>query len=144
MNNKTCNEDAHDFICSHDCKFIFCKKCGKVNKLVSENVPEEKTNQSPAVEQLEENLTNEGENPKYLIQLLTGKTLIIDNISPESSVLFLKREIEELERIPVAQQMLILVGRQLEDTKTLAEYNIGKEATINLIVKYNAGKSTSC
>jgi large subunit ribosomal protein L40e len=144
MNNKTCNEEAHDFLCSHDCKFIFCRKCGKVNKLVSENIQEEKANHSSAVEPFEEKLTNDGENPRYLIQLLTGKTLIIENITPESSVLFLKREIEELERIPVSQQMLIFGGRQLEDTKTLAEYNISREANINLIVKYNAGKISSC
>lgn len=144
MNIKTCNDDAHDFICSHDCKFIFCRKCGKVTRLDSEAPIEEKPIQVSTVEQLDGKLTKENENPKYFIQLLTGKTLTIENISKESSVLFLKREIEELERIPVSQQMLIYVGRQLDDTKTLAEYNIGNEANINLIVKYNSGKSSSC
>ena len=68
------------------------------------------------------------------IRTLAGKTLIIV-IDPLNTIGELKEKICDSEGIEPDQQRLIFEGKQLEDNKTLADYNIKKESTLLMILR---------
>lgn len=70
----------------------------------------------------------------YYVKTLTGKTVMV-YIEYSMSVLEMKQKLSEKEGIPVEQMRLIFAGKQLEDGKILADYNLQKDATMHLVLK---------
>ena len=73
------------------------------------------------------------------IKSINGKTRTL-TVQRTDTIAQIKLQIQEKEGIAPEEQRLIYAGKNLEDTKTVMDYNLTSDSTLHLVLRVRGGR----
>ncbi len=75
------------------------------------------------------------------VKTMTGKSVSLEGVNVTDTIRSLKVRIQNIEDVPMWQQRLLFRGTQLEDGRTVSDYNITQaESTMHLVPRLRGGR----
>lgn len=71
---------------------------------------------------------------QIFVKTLSGQTLTLD-VSDEDKITDIKKKIQAKNQIPFDQQRLIFNGKELDNSKTIQDYEVDKASTLHLVIR---------
>ena len=74
---------------------------------------------------------------QILVRTLTKKMITLE-MEPVDTIEVVKAKVQQKEGTPLDQQRLIFDGKQLEDSRCMSDYNVGRKSTLHLILRLHS------
>ena len=73
---------------------------------------------------------------KVFLDVMSQETIVLEEVDPSETIANLKKKIRDKKGFPALEQRLVFHGKILEDQRTINDYSIQNNSTLNLVLPW--------